>query len=92
VIYREFASARPTRIVKPHEREQAEREYSSRFYKFAGGAFELIGLKPRPQPFREAWQRWERSRDFSKDEMRLLLWGGIPGFKRRPKLRSKSPD
>jgi hypothetical protein len=87
VIYREFAGEPPTRIVKPHEREQAEREYSSRFYKFAARAFELIDLKPRPQAFREAWERWERSRDFSKHAMRMLLWGGLPGFRRR-----KSPD
>jgi hypothetical protein len=89
VIYHEYAGEPPTRIVKPRERAQDEREYSSKFYNFAGAAFELVGLKPRPQAFREAWKRWKRSRDFSKDAVRALLWGGLPGFKRRAKPHSK---
>jgi hypothetical protein len=89
VIYHEYAGESPTRIVKPRERAQDEREYSSKFYKFAGAAFELVGLEPRPQAFREAWKRWKRSRDFSKDAVRALLWGGLPGFKRRAKPHSK---
>jgi hypothetical protein len=89
VIYREYAGEPPTRIVKPDKDWQTAREYSSRFYKFAQAAFELIDLEPRPQAFREAWERWKRSRDFSKDAMRALLWGGLPGFERRVKPRSK---
>lgn len=88
VIYREYAGEPPTRIVKPDETWQTKREYSSRFYKFAAAAFQLIDLEPRPQAFREAWERWDRSRDFSKDAMRALLWAGLPGFKRRER---KSP-
>jgi hypothetical protein len=88
VIYYEFVGEPPTRIVKPNVDWQTEREYSSRFYKFAAAAFEMIDLEPRPKAFREAWERWKRSRDFSKDAMRALLWGGLPGFERR---KRKSP-
>jgi hypothetical protein len=91
VIYHGFTGEPPTRIVVPDTSEQAAREYGSPFYKFAAAAFEAIGLDPSPQAFREAAERWDKSRDFSKRGMERILWGELTPV-RRPAKRKKLPE
>jgi hypothetical protein len=76
VIYQEYTGKPPKRITKANGAEPP-------FFRFASEAFKAIGLYPRVQAFREVGERWGGSRDFLKGAMETLLWGGLPGFKRR---------
>jgi len=104
IIYHEYAGAKPTRISKNYESttETFARDKTSPFYRFATAAFNAFDLKPRELTFREAIERWERSRGFRKTSFEKLLWGrlangnaGQPDLRWQEKLlhkRKKSPQ
>ena len=70
VIFCEYAEAHPKRWVTGVGE-------GSPFYTFASRAFRAVGLYPRVQAFREVGERWDRSRDFSKQSIAKLLFGGL---------------
>jgi hypothetical protein len=80
VIFHEYTNAKPTRVSKNYEtvHNTFDRDKTSPFYRFATASFNAIGLKPRDVTFREATERWERSRNFYKQNFRLLIWGQLP--------------
>jgi hypothetical protein len=82
VIYHEYTRKQPKWFTKKDGTP-------SPFCLFAAEALRLIGLSPSVNAvaFREASERWDRSREFSKDAMKRLLWGGlVPAKDRRKKL------
>jgi hypothetical protein len=83
VIYHEYTGKQPTWFTRKDGTP-------SPFGLFAAEALRLIGLSPSVNAvaFREAGERWNRSREFSKEAMKRLLWGGLVPAKHR---RKKSP-
>jgi hypothetical protein len=79
VIFHEYTGTKPTRISKNYEvaHDTFDRDKTSPFYRFATASFNAIGLKPKEITFREATERWERSRGFQKKSFQRLLWGGL---------------
>lgn len=73
LIFYEYTGEPPTR--KWNARKGIE---TSQFYEFGSVAFrELFGRTAPWSALREACERWERSRGFSKTSMRRLLFGGL---------------
>jgi hypothetical protein len=87
-IFHEYTRRKPTRITRSDamstdRANTFDRDKTSAFYRFATACFEAIGLKASEDAFREAAERWERSRDFFKRSVQKQLWGGLPAFGKR---------
>jgi hypothetical protein len=92
-IFHEYTRQKPTRITRwdamPTDRANTfDRDKTSPFYRFAMACFQGIGLKASEDAIREAAERWERSRDFSKRTVQKQLWGRLRVFGNR----SRDPD
>lgn len=85
-IFHEFTRAKPTRIFREGHTNKSVRDKSSSFYQFATAAFETVGLTPSESAFREATERWRRSRGYSKRNWHRLLWGQLPPRRARVPL------
>jgi hypothetical protein len=73
MIFHEFTGKRPKRTWDPYK----ETDQKSPFYVFAAAAFRAMNFEPSWQAFREAGERWDRSRAFSKQSAAKLLFGGL---------------
>jgi hypothetical protein len=87
VIFHEYTRRKPTRITRSFDvyglTNALERDKAARFYQFATACFEAIGLKASEDAFREATERWERSKAFFKRRIQQVLWGRLPVFGKR---------
>jgi hypothetical protein len=84
VIFNEYAKGKPSRITQWDHTDTFKRDKTSPFYRFATAAFKAAGLKPSESAFREASERWERSRQLSKRNIGRLLWGRLTRVPEEP--------
>jgi hypothetical protein len=81
VIFNEFTGLRPWRTWRNHPKTASDTaddtDKNEPFYQFGAEAFRAIKLEPTWKAFREATERWPRSRGFNKQAMKQLLWGGL---------------
>ena len=89
VIFHEYTGDPPTRKWNAGKKMEV-----APFYVFASLAFPTIGLPTPWSALHAVCKRWERSRDFSKRAMEVLLFGGLEpkeGERLPRPRRKKSP-